>query len=225
MREGPPITWPLEDWINNVAAAALSSKETVLATFDLARNCLERRIAGDFVECGVFGGVQCAMMARAIMEHYSAGFSYGCGNRRVHLFDCFEGVPAPGPHDAELMQPGVYEPFHAHTTCSLEGVKANMRQWGIPDELLVWHPGMFEDTLPALEHFPIAMLRLDGDLYESTMTCLQHLLPDVTTGGWVIVDDWGLSGARRATDEMVINEGPLMWKQQPGAMIRKRAKE
>lgn len=202
---------PLEAWIENVAAAALTSMETVRATFDLACNAIERDIPGDFVECGVFGGVQCAMMARAIYENDDIDLA-----RRVHLFDCFEGVPEPGPHDTDLSSRTVYETFKQQTTCSMADVQRNMRQWGLPDDLFVYHPGRFEDTLPVLNpHFPIAMLRLDGDLYESTKTCLKYLLPDVSIGGWIVVDDWGLTGARRAAEEHGINAGPIYWKQQP----------
>lgn len=211
------IHLPLDEWIENVAAAALSSMETVKATFDLARNAIERGIPGDFVECGVFGGVQCAMMARAIYNEHSEYYrEMGCfpsgHHRRVHLFDCFAGIPPIGPHDTDILDP---ETFNKHTTCSMKDVQANMRQWGIPDELLVYHPGLFAETLPALEPFPIAMLRLDGDLYESTKDPIKYLLPHVNPGGWVVVDDWGLSGARKAAEEMVNHRGPLYWQKQP----------
>lgn len=211
------ISWPLDKWIDNVAAAALSSKETVHATFDLARNCIERGIAGNFVECGIFGGAQSAMMARAIMEplHYwEHNKQREC--RRVHLFDSFAGIPEPGPHDTEIVTRVGYETFRDQTTCSLADVKRNMAQWGIPEELLVYHPGRWEETLPTLDpHFPIALLRIDGDLYESTKVCIEHLLPDVTPGGWIVMDDWGLSGARKAAEESSVNAGPIYWKQQP----------
>jgi O-methyltransferase/8-demethyl-8-(2,3-dimethoxy-alpha-L-rhamnosyl)tetracenomycin-C 4'-O-methyltransferase len=199
----------LNAWMQNVAAAALTSMQTVRATYDLARNCIERDIAGDFVECGVFGGVQCAMMAKVVMLSRSP--------RKVHLFDCFGGVPRPGPNDPEIRVGHNYDTFKEQTTCSLEDVQRNMRQWGIDERVLVYHPGLFEDVLPALSpHFPIALLRLDGDLYESTKVCIRHLLPDVTIGGWIVVDDWGLSGARRAAEEMSANAaGPIYWQQQP----------
>ena len=67
------IPWhPFEQWLDNVALGALSSRETLRASYDLARLVVENGIPGDFVECGVFGGAQCAAMARAIMEpvHY-----------------------------------------------------------------------------------------------------------------------------------------------------------
>ncbi len=222
------INWPLDKWLDNVALAALSSKETLLATFDLARNVIERGIPGDFVECGVFGGAQCAVMARAIMEEeWSHWRSVEPGSinwkesrhKRVHLFDSFTGVPAPGKYDTEWLDAG-----HAAGTsiCTLDAVKAHMAEWGIPDELLVYHPGFFADTVPYFKHDslvcspawpPIALLRLDGDLYESTRVCVQHLEPLVSPGGWIIVDDFGLSGARKAFLETVRSDtGPAYFK-------------
>jgi O-methyltransferase len=214
------IDWPLKDWLDNVALGALSSKETLLATYDLARNVIERGVPGDFVECGVFGGAQCAVMARAIMnDHWGAQGEKlprsGFPRRRVHLFDSFQGVPQSGPHDQEWNhEPGI-------SICSLGSVKAHMAEWGIPEELLVYHGGWFMDTIPdATTGFPdfkdpldkVALLRLDGDLYESTKVCTEHLYPLVSPGGWIIVDDFALSGARKAYLESVGDTGPAYFK-------------
>ena len=220
------ISWPLDKWLDNVALAALSSKETLLATYDLARNVIERGIPGDFVECGVFGGAQCAVMARAIMDccgfpdFYESGKRAGYLNRRVHLFDSFEGVPAPGPHDTEWI--GSAHP-PGQSVCSLDAVKAHMAEWGIPDELLVYHSGWFADTMRwtrNIQHAAwllesIALLRLDGDLYESTKVCMEYLGPLVSTGGWIICDDFHLTGARKAFLETVGYTGPGYFQRQP----------
>ncbi len=218
------ISWPLDKWLDNVALAALSSKETLLATFDLARNVIERGIPGDFVECGVFGGAQCAAMARALMgPNWKGGPIHGTLTRRVHLFDSFQGIPASGEHDAEWTHaPGV-------SICTLEAVKDHMTEWGIPDELLVYHPGWFERTLTCIcgddetdplcpaETCPesIALLRLDADLYESTKICVEELYPLVSPGGWIIVDDFSLSGARKAFLEVVPDTGPVYMQRHP----------
>jgi O-methyltransferase len=213
------INLPLSDWLDNVSLAALSSKETLLTTFDLARIVIERGIPGDFVECGVYGGAQCAVMARAIMgrieiedSRWKQGDKIPRQNRRVHLFDSFAGVPAAGPHDEGWThEPGV-------SKCDLDSVKAHMREWGITDELLWYHPGLFEETLewahPSV--VGIAILRIDCDLYESTRLCLKHLLPLVSPGGYVICDDFALPGSRKAVLESPIaNEGPAYFQVQP----------
>ena len=94
-------------------------------------------------------------------------------------------------------------------------VQRNMQNWGIPDDLLVYHPGWFADTLPGCEIGPIALLRLDADLYSSTKTCLQYLYSKVSKGGWVIVDDFPLSGCRRALHEVVGRPQPIYFQKIP----------
>lgn len=196
---------------------ALSSRQTLQASYDVARLAIERGIPGDFVECGVFAGAQCAAMALAIYEH--EGQISGTtsewsqrGTRRVHLFDSFAGVPEPGQYDQDWVKGG-HKP--GTSAALLEDVKANMLEWGIPDELLVYHPGLFDDIMPrefARSFNPllnestntgnrIAVLRLDADLYESTRTALYWLYPMLSPGGWCIVDDYNLDGCRKAVDE------------------------
>ncbi len=214
------INWPLEKWMDNVALGALSSRETLKASFDLARNVIERGIPGDFVECGVFGGSQCAVMARAIMDEESWVDPYGGrflrkSNRTVHLFDSFAGVPAPGREDLEWIAAGHKE---GQSICTLEAVQAHMEEWGIPDELLRYHVGDFSDTVRRLEYpklSQISVLRLDGDLYSSTKVCMEYLFPLVSPGGWIIVDDFALSGARKAFLETVGDTGPAYFQKQP----------
>ncbi len=189
------IHLPLYEWLANVAEGALSSRETVRASFDFARLAMERGVEGDFVECGVYGGAQCAAMARAVMlsENYSDK------RRKVHLFDSFTGVPKPGPEDEGWSHPeGV-------SLCSLEACKEHMTEWGIPESMLVWHPGPFDKTMDGsgIEQLNIAVLRLDADLYESTLCAMHSLYPLVSPGGWVIVDDFALPGCRKAVLEVV----------------------
>lgn len=197
------------DWLDMVGYSGLGDRETFEATYDICRAALERGIAGDFVECGVYAGAQAAIMAKAVMEHLCSdqdprGIECIPGFRRVHLFDSFAGIPAPGEHDHELAAN-----VGGESSCSVADVKANMKRWGIPDELLVYHAGLFADTVPsAMVPFAgkkyverIAVLRLDGDLYDSTKVCLEHLEPLVSRGGWVIVDDFNLTGCRKAVLE------------------------
>src|SRR5271165_2161237 len=136
-----------KEWLNDVARSALGYREALEATYTAARDCLERGIHGDFVECGVYAGAHCAVMALAILEHDGAGGQWKkVHSRRVHLFDSFQGLPAAAPVDEEIWA------HHGATTgeaaCSLDAVKSNMQRWGIPDELLVYHPGWFSETVP-----------------------------------------------------------------------------
>lgn len=198
--------------IENIALAALSSVETCRSTYAIARQALEEGIPGDLVECGVYAGSQVAIMAKAIMNE--AVYAPGTNrldlrdSKRVHLFDSFEGIPEPSERDIEYKTAGLRK---GAASCTLEGVKSNMAQWGIPEELLVYHPGWFKDTVPpyrgmpmvgpAPAHHNIAVLRLDADLYESTMICLEHFYHLISPGGFLIVDDYALSGARQAVND------------------------
>lgn len=171
---------------------ALSSIRTLQATYQIAKAAIGSHIEGDFVECGVFAGSQAAAMARAVMDS---------GERRlIHLFDSFKGIPLAGPHDTEFL--AAKHPAGL-SACSLEAVQAHMEEWRIDPSLLVYHPGWFEDTMPG-DVGQIAVLRLDADLYEGTKVCMERLYPKLVPGGWCIVDDFALAGARNAVLEVVI---------------------
>ena len=203
----------MNDRLGVIAQRAYSSLETLKASYDIARLAIINGIPGDFVECGVAAGAQCAAMALAIMEKegwvdaYTGKQRFIDDVRRVHLFDSFTGIPQAGPEDTEYLEAGHKAGL---TACSLEAVKRHMAEWGIPDELLVYHPGMFHVTVPTAPQQAIAVLRLDGDLYESTKVCVEHLFPLVSKGGWVIVDDWDLTGARKAVIDHIGHKfGPI----------------
>lgn len=199
-----------KEWLDDVAQSALCSRVTLGETYDAAARVIVNGVLGDLVECGVWAGANSAAMAKALMD--CGMINVGCEvdaipraltmdtNRRVHLFDSFEGIPQAGDHDTEYLEAG-----HAAglSACSIETTQQQMKAWGIPDELLVYHKGWFKDTvwLGVLPQTQIALLRLDGDLYESTKICLEYLYPLVSPGGIVIVDDWVLSGCRKACQE------------------------
>lgn len=195
--------------LNQISQVALSSFETLTTTYDLARLAIEHHIAGEFVECGVFGGAQCAAMALALMNHEPGS------ERRVHLFDCFRGLPEPGPEDLEFLNQG---DMQGKACCSQENVQAHMSKFGIDHTFLVYHAGWFANTIPvwASSAPEIAILRIDADLYDSTMIPLVHLYSRVSRGGWVIVDDYALSGCRKAIHDFMLDRGgpnfpPIYW--------------
>lgn len=210
-----------EAWLKEVALSGLGDTETFEATYDICRALLDRGVPGDFCECGVYAGAHPAIMAKAILDYYEEdlinnGYPIYVPSRRVHLFDSFEGIPKGGPEDHELQHKPAGE-----SACSMEQVKANLKRWGLPEELFVFHKGLFRDTVykafnsSQIVHpndaWKIAFLRLDGDLYDSTKVCLDYLLPLVSRGGWVCVDDFNLSGCRKAVLEATI-PAPLYWR-------------
>lgn len=200
--------------LEHIGRRALSSAATLQASYDLALQCIRQKIPGDFVECGVFQGVQCAAMAKAIMETGDRG-------RRVHLFDTFAGIPQAGPKDLEYLAAGHKAGL---SSASLEDVQRNMDEWGIDPELLVYHPGLFSDSVAAaMQWMPIgglreggggehvnciSLLRLDGDLYESTKDALP-LCKLVDPAGWIIIDDYHLAGCREAVSEIIGYPSPI----------------
>lgn len=216
------------EFIKTVGFHSLGGPESKEATYDIAMLALQRGIPGDFVECGVYAGASSALMARALVDYYESGdvHLHPLQHRRVHLFDSFEGMPESQPIDAELHQRGNVK---GSAKVSLPEVQANMQRWGIPPELLVYHPGWFEQTIPEAVHGGyghgnealrmsdvavnrgIAVLRLDADLYSSTRVVMKHLYPLVSQGGWIICDDYDLSGARLAVNE-VVNPAPMYWR-------------
>lgn len=209
------------DRLRDISQRALSNFPTLLATYHMARYCIENDVPGDFVECGVFAGAQCAAMALAITQN---AIEWARRPRRIHLFDSFTGVPLFGPEDTEWAQAGHPE---GESACSLDQVKQHMREWGIPDELLVYHEGPFERTLPrwAWEatgqqaYSRIALLRIDCDLYAGTRDALEWLYPMVSPGGWIIADDYALASVRKTIDEYMLRKGgpgyaPVYWQKQ-----------
>lgn len=191
-----------------IGERALSSTWTLRASYLLAKAAIEEGIPGDFVECGVFAGVQCAAMAKALMD-------LRITDRKVHLFDSFEGIPKAGRFDNDLrplVGEGGMRESSGVSVCPMEDVQRHMEQWQIDPSLLVWHPGWFEDTVPNSGIARIAVLRLDGDLYDSTRVCLEHLYPLLSPGGWCIADDWNLDGCRKAITEIVGYPHPIYWR-------------
>lgn len=154
------------------------------------REIVEKEIEGDVIECGVWRGGASIFMRAALDV-------YGDAARRVFVADSFQGLPPPQP---EKWPQDYGDPHHTWQVLavSLEEVKANFARYELLDDRVVFVPGWFEDTLPALEPGPLSLLRLDGDMYGSTMTALEALYDRVSPGGFVVIDDYGAVVACRA---------------------------
>jgi len=132
-------------------------------------------------------------------------------HRQIHLFDSFEGLPEPGPSDGVAAKEysggrgdGRLSPI-SRCDATLEQVQTFLfNRLRLNSARIQFHVGWFQQTIPAIANQlgPIAMLRLDGDWYESTQVCLQHLYPKLSSGGVLILDDYFCwEGCRKATDE------------------------
>jgi O-methyltransferase len=155
---------------------------------------LARNVPGDLIETGVWRGGATIFM-RAVLK------AFRCTDRIVWAADSFQGLPRP---DAERFRPDAGDPFwgYAALAVSLDEVKANFRRYGLLDEQVRFLPGWFRDTLPTAPIDRLAVLRLDGDMYESTIVALDALYPRLSPGGYVIVDDYkAVPTCRQAVDE------------------------
>ncbi len=155
---------------------------------------LEKGVAGDLLEAGVWRGGASILM-RAVLK------AHGCTDRRVWVADSFAGLPAPNvakyPQDRNMTLHEI--PYLA---VSLEQVRHNFAKYGLLDDQVRFLPGWFRDTLPTAPIERLAVLRLDGDLYESTLDTLTPLYPKVSLGGYVIADDYvSISESRAAVDD------------------------
>lgn len=154
---------------------------------DSLHECMDmirtNNIQGDLVECGVWRG-GCVIFIAAYLS------IYGIRNRRVFAVDSFMGLPKPSVEpDREI---DLSQELFPELSVSMETVKENFRVYGLDPEDVIFLSGWFKDSLPDLNSRTIALLRLDGDLYESTRDCLVNLYDKVVEGGIVIIDDWGV---------------------------------
>jgi hypothetical protein len=154
---------------------------------------IQHRIPGDFIETGVWRGGACIFMRAALKAYMDEG-------RQVWVADSFEGLPKPdGRYRAD--DGDRHWTMTDTLAVSLEQVQANFGRYGLLDERVRFLKGWFKDTLPLAPIESLAILRLDGDMYASTMDALTNLYPKVSAGGYVIIDDYALAGCRRAVDD------------------------
>jgi len=167
-----------------------SSWQTIELSYQFTKDAIDRGIEGDVVECGVACGNNFAAMCLA--------------GRKGWGFDSFEGIPwateeddcQPGFEGGKTSNTGLSS--SGVTVHSLEDAQINMKRWGITDYEFV--KGWFQNTIKkkARKIKKISVLRLDGDLYESTLIPLQYLYPKLSKGGILIIDDWNLKGCQQA---------------------------
>jgi Macrocin-O-methyltransferase (TylF) len=154
---------------------------------------IKNKIPGDFIETGVWRGGSVIFM-KALLK------VWGVTDRTVWVADSFEGLPKPNakkyPADA-----GDLQYFVKELKVSLEQVKANFAAYDLLDDQVRFLKGWFKDTLPGAPISSLAIARLDGDLYESTMDALTALYPKLSVGGYLIVDDYSLPMCEKAVQD------------------------
>jgi O-methyltransferase len=160
---------------------------------------VRRGVPGDLIETGVWRG-GAAIFMRAALE------AFGDHQRAVWAADSFEGLPKPDPSRATDVRDALWR--HPELAVPLEEVQANFARYGMLDERVRFLKGWFEETLPSAPIERLSILRLDGDMYDSTMVALSALYPKLSVDGYVIVDDYGaVEGCRQAVDDFRMQRG------------------
>lgn len=205
MRRTEGFDWPVE----GLTMIGLKRMDNIQFCLE---EILKKGIEGDVLEAGVWKGGACIFM-KAILNQYKS-------NKKVFVCDSFKGLPPP-----EVDQDKNSE-FHTfpELSISLHQVKTNFNKYNLLDDRVIFVEGWFKDTLPVLKEqgHKYSLIRLDGDMYKSTMDQLENLYEGVSIGGFIIIDDWAIPQARLAcekyreinniTDEIVpIDQYSVYW--------------
>ena len=169
-----------------------------MARLDNIQSCLESiladGVAGDLIETGVWRGGATIFM-RAVLK------AYGVTDRTVWVADSFRGLPEPDPERYPVDAGDRLHTF-AKLAVPVEVVRENFRKYGLLDDQMRFVEGWFRDTLPQVPIERLALIRLDGDMYESTWVALESLYPKLADGGYLIVDDYGaVEGCPQAVND------------------------
>ena len=186
------------------------------------RACTEAVVAedvpGDLIETGVWRG-GAGILMKGVLE------AYGDERRGVWLADSFKGLPPP---DEERYPDDEGSWVHSveDLAVSLEEVRENFRRYGLLDDRVRFVEGWFRDTLPGLRDRTWSLVRLDGDMYESTLDGLSNLYDGLSPGGFLIIDDLALSPCRQAVEDFRHDRGidePIEAIDWTGGFWRKRS--
>lgn len=140
---------------------------------------LSDKVPGAIVECGVWRGGS-SIYAKGVLTVLKS-------DKNLYLCDSFEGLPK------SIMRQDLainWTRSGDYLGVDLDTVKDNFSRHHLLDDKVKFLKGWFKDTLPKFPEDKIAVLRCDGDMYESTMDILTNLYPKVQAGGFVIIDDW-----------------------------------
>ena len=197
--------------VRAVKPYTMTSVEAVCALADAVRHVIAENVEGDIVECGVWRGGSMAAVARTLA-------ALGSFERRLYLFDTFDGMPRPGERDVNFAGEAAEDLYRKRNgrgggsdwcRATEEDVARVMNGCGYDESKIRLVKGRVEETIPSEAPERIAILRLDTDWYESTLHELEHLFPRLSRGGVVIIDDYGhWRGARQAADEFFKRQTP-----------------
>lgn len=183
----------------------MTSSERMYALYASVNYVLNNNIMGDFVECGVWRGGSAMLVAKMLSNR-------NITNRKIYLYDTFEGMVEPTQNDVDLIGKSASVTFQEKTItkesstwclADLNDVQTNMKLTNFSEKNLVYIKGKVENTIPqTVPDGCIALLRLDTDWYESTKHEMNYLFPKLENNGVLIIDDYGhWEGCKKAIDE------------------------
>lgn len=196
-RHNPELRATGRDW------PAVAPTMIGAARMNNVQQCIERVLAddvpGDLIETGVWRGGTVIFM-RGLLK------AYDVADRTVWAADSFKGLPAPD--EAKYPQDrGLHLEHFRELAISIDEVRRNFERYELLDDQVRFLEGWFKDTLPRAPIARLAVMRLDGDLYESTMDALTNLYDRLSPGGFVIIDDYSIPACRQAVEDFRRSRG------------------
>jgi macrocin-O-methyltransferase TylF-like protien len=184
------------NWMNPIDAPhTMCGEANLVRVRECVEDVLENDVPGDFVETGVWKGGMTVLMRGILKAH-------GVADRKVWVADSFAGLPIPDPRTylKDALFYFLMAPLE-HLAIPFEYVEGLFQRYDLLDDQVHFLKGWFCDTLPKADIEKLALVRLDGDLYESTYDALVNLYPKLSLGGYLIIDDYGVPcGCRQAVD-------------------------
>jgi len=183
----------------------MTGPESTWALYKSVEYVVKNNIPGDIVECGVWNGGSMLLAAMALIH-------FGDTSRKLYLYDTFAGMPRPDDIDRSWDgTPALptWESYVANGKAmgyggTVDMVRSVIRMSNYPEDKMIFVEGLVEDTIPAQRPDRVSILRLDTDFYSSTLHELVHLYPILSSGGILIIDDYGVfQGSRAATDQYI----------------------
>lgn len=200
-------------------ALTMSGEESIQQLLQAMKTVVDEKIPGDFIETGVWrGGLPLIM--RAFLQDKNIL------DRVVYLADSFQGLPSEHSDPRDSTAHALLDPI-SHLQTSRQLVEECFEFFGLLDEQVIFLEGWFKDTLVKMPERPLAIVRLDGDYYESTRDAIETLYPKLSVGGYLIVDDYNLPlGCKKAIHEyrdkyqihdpmIKINKQAIFWRKGP----------
>lgn len=190
--------------INKVKPYTVTSVERINELLRAVDYIYNAGVKGSIVECGVYKGGSMMACALRLLET-------GDTHRNLYLYDTFEGMPEGDEMDKDFF--GNTHAFYKDWVCAgLDEVRNNLYFTKYPVENIKFVKGKVEDTLKKTTPEKIALLRLDTDYYSSTRCELEYLYDRISTGGVLIIDDYGhFQGCKKAVDEFFQRRGETVF--------------